>query len=242
MIKLVVSDFDGTLRLKGKNTPDPSVLSKIESIINNGTHFAVSSGRLLQDLETHFVNIAEKMYFISSDGALITHNGITIFQTPFSLNSLAFVFSTHNSDLIRFFSKDTVYALGTSDVSTDAIISKVHEIKEPIYKIISYKSQINGFDSLHSRIHYSGEELTEYVPLFANKGVALGALQRHLGVSLYDTLAMGDRDNDIPMMKNAKYKVSVGNRCEKIYAECDIHVSGPDEILEKVWLQSDFTI
>ena len=240
MIKLVVSDFDGTLRTKGNTEPTPSVLAKIKSIIDNGIFFAVSSGRLLCDLDLHFPEIASNLYFISSDGALITKNNKIIFTSPFTHNAVSFFFNSFKGQgSVRFFSKDKTFVLGEKIAESDIPVVYPHQINESIYKIICYNMIASGFEAF-SRIHYSNSELVEFAPLLANKGVALGALQRHLGVSLYDTLAMGDRDNDIPMMKNAKYKVSVGNRCERIYKATDIHVSDPDEILQKVWLKSDF--
>ncbi len=242
MIKLVASDFDGTLLPYGQNELSPEAYKMISNLLLDGCSFTVSSGRVHTEIASHFSSFSDRIFITSSDGALLVKGDKTIYHCPFSFDAVAYAINVSKSKNIpiRLFSKDRVYSTRVkTNVPSDVVVDKYHEIKEHVYKIISYGECIEGFFA-YARSHYSDEGLTEYVPLYANKGLALGALQRHLGVSYFETLAMGDRANDIPMMKNAKFKVCVGDRSFELNKECDIHTSDSVKILEKVWIGSDF--
>ncbi len=243
MIKLVVSDFDGTLLQYGKKELDPLIIKRIRALLDSGCFFAVASGRIESELVHYLSDLSDRIYFISSDGALVTYRNKVLFQSQFSNAALTSALGCVDVEkgYIRLFSQKGVYTTKKTDEFPDDIyIQKPHEIKEPIHKIISYNTSLYAFENSFARSHYSESGINEYVSRFANKGVALGALQRHLGVNLYETLAMGDRNNDIPMMKNAKYRVAVGNRSDELKLVCDIQSDNSLEILQKVWLGSDF--
>lgn len=237
MIKLVVCDLDGTLLPYGEEKINKSVTEKITALVNDGVNFAVSSGRVYAELKEILLDFVDKIYFISSDGALSDYKDRIIFHKPFSNQALDFAISSCRNSSLRFFGRNSVWAFNPTDEHKhDIVIRKSFEIKDPIYKIISYGNPIPNFDGVYSRIHYSDGGLSEYVPPYSNKGVTLGALQRHLGVSIYETVAVGDSINDIPMMKNAKYRVAVGDKKTRLHSECNIFTDRVDEILEKVWL------
>lgn len=244
MIKLVVSDLDGTLLPYGCEKLNSDVLERINAILSDGKFFAVSSGRIYSELKYYLSAISDKVYIVSSDGALLTYGDKIIFHKPFSYDALSYSVSSSNKTVLRFFAKDRVYSFNDKEnrFPQDIKILKPFEIKDSVYKIISYGAPILNFEGIYSRIHYSDGILSEYVPPYADKGIALGALQRHLGVSIYDTLAMGDSVNDIPMMKNAKYSVTVGNASQKLSSKCAICSDSAEVVLEKVWLNSDFDI
>jgi len=239
MIKLVVCDLDGTLLPYGEENIDNNTIKKIIALINDGVYFAVSSGRVYAELRNLLSEFADRIYFISSDGALANFGDRIIFHKPFSADALNFAINSCKNSHLRLFGKDTVWTYNPSgDFAGDIKILKPFEIKDSVYKIISYGSPILNFEGTYSRIHYSDGALSEYVPPYANKGVALGALQRHLGISMFETVAIGDSVNDIPMMKNAKYRVAVGDKLTRLHSECNIFTDNVDKILEKVWLKT----
>ena len=242
MIKLLVSDFDGTLFGSEEQKLDKSIAERIDTLVGNGVVFTVSSGRSYSGLRKFFSGLENKIPFISFDGALVTVNDNVVFQKTFSPDSIEYIFNCAlgEGSHTRFMSKDCTYSIGDTNnkFPSDIKITKRFDIKEPIYKV-----EIFGKTSVCAerdfRLHYEDALVKEFVPAFANKGVALGALQRHLGISLYDTLAMGDNDNDIPMMKNAKYSVCVGDKCMELKRMCNVLTNSAKEILDKVWLGSN---
>ncbi len=242
MIKLVVCDLDGTLLPYGDEKLNSNTVERIKGILDKGIKFAVSSGRVYSELCEFLSDFRENIYFISSDGALMTYADKVIFHKPFSADAMNYAVCSAGKSVLRFFGKDKVWSFNdkSNAFPNDTKFLKPFEIKEPIYKIVSYGAPIPSFVGAYSRIHYSDGSIAEYVPPYANKGVTLGALQRHIGVSLYETVAIGDSVNDIPMMKNAKYSVAVGNSASALCAECKLHSETALAILEKVWLNADF--
>lgn len=242
MIKLVVSDLDGTLLPYGESEIKKQIFERIEALISKGIYFAVSSGRIYSELCEFLKPFRDKIYFISSDGALLTFQDKIIFQKPFTYDALNYAINSCNKSTLAFYSADKVYSFNDTEktILDSTRVLKPFEIKHPVFKIVSSPSQIPMFDGLHARVHYSDGSVSEYVPPFANKGIALGALQRHLGVSLYETLALGDSVNDIPMMKNARFSCSIGKSSSRLSAVCRFSFDSADTVLEKVWINPDF--
>lgn len=56
---------------------------------------------------------------------------------------------------------------------------------------------------------------------FANKGTALTALANELGIPLSQVMAIGDNDNDIPMLRAAGVGVAMGNASANAMAAAD---------------------
>ena len=69
-----------------------------------------------------------------------------------------------------------------------------------------------------------GDNFVDFVSEYANKGVAVRKLMRHLGVSYENTFAVGDGINDVAMFSATAHNVVVGNACDEIKAMADIIV------------------
>ena len=244
MIKLIVCDLDGTLLPYGQDTISERILVRIDSLLSKGLYFAVSSGRVYSELVNYLPSFADRIYFVSSDGALITHRDKVIFHKYFSCDALSFAINSSSDTTLLFYGQKDIYSYNCSesDILGTVKILKPFDFKSPIYKIVSKGVPIKNFEGLYSRIHYSDGMICEYVPPYTNKGVALGALQRHLGVSVYETLAIGDSVNDIPMMKNAKYSCAIGNSSPRLNGFCRFFFESVDTVLEKVWINHNFDV
>ena len=62
----------------------------------------------------------------------------------------------------------------------------------------------------------SSEIYLEIFPEGANKGEALEAICRNLAISPEETIAFGDQELDIPMLKKAGTAVAMGNAIEEL--------------------------
>ncbi|MCC8075564.1 MAG: Cof-type HAD-IIB family hydrolase [Clostridiales bacterium] len=74
-----------------------------------------------------------------------------------------------------------------------------------------------------------------------DKGVGLEILCRHLGLSLEETIVVGDSFNDLPILKKAGLPVAVGNAAEPVKAVCrgvvaDCDHSGVSQAIERYLL------
>lgn len=84
----------------------------------------------------------------------------------------------------------------------------------------------------------TGVGFLEIFPKDVNKGAALKALTKVLKLNIDETIAMGDRDNDIPMLKIAGKGIAMGNALPDVkksseYVTTDNNHSGVGKAIEK---------
>lgn len=88
---------------------------------------------------------------------------------------------------------------------------------------------------------YSEIASLELTAAGVNKGTGLVKLCEHLGISVDETIAVGDADNDIAILKTAGLAVAMGNAEEYVKALADVVVADCDhdgcaEAIEKYLL------
>ena len=84
---------------------------------------------------------------------------------------------------------------------------------------------------LAEKFNFVSSELTlfEILPKGVNKGSVLPKLAAHLGIDMSKTVAIGDYNNDIPMLRAARWGVAVANACEEAKAAANYHTVSNDE-------------
>lgn len=85
---------------------------------------------------------------------------------------------------------------------------------DPVYRL-------SVFDEMHKRfkdiaVSTALEQNVEINHKDANKGTALLALADYIGIDPYDTMAIGDGLNDLPMIKAAGMGVAVSNAAQEV--------------------------
>ncbi len=220
-VKLIVSDLDGTLLLFGARAVSLDVKKYISSVIDRGIHFAVSSGRTYGELVSFLPEFSNDIYFICCDGAHYLMGDRSLYEKPISRSDYDVFFDGY--DCIFHGDKEN-YALGNIPPSTNSFapikITKPSDIDSRIYKISVYGKKIDMSGISGLRMHWDGRDgITQLVCKFANKGAALSDLQTRLMVTTFDTAAMGDSDNDIPMLKCARHAFAIGDRLKLDHTE-----------------------
>lgn len=83
----------------------------------------------------------------------------------------------------------------------------------------------------------SGDENLELTSVNAQKGIALEAFVKEKGISLLETMAIGDNYNDLSMFKRAGRSVAMGNADDIIKAQCDVVTSANEEsgVAKAIW-------
>ena len=71
MIKLVVTDVDGTLVEDGSPNIDPELFETILKLREKGIQFAVASGRPWASVERTFDPVKKKVFYIANNGSYI---------------------------------------------------------------------------------------------------------------------------------------------------------------------------
>lgn len=239
MVKLVVSDFDGTLLPYGEERLSDKVVARINEILNMGIVFAVSSGRTYSELLKYLSDYRDKIYYSCCDGAVTVKNGKVIYSRKIELGDMELFFK-NKSDGFSFVlhGADLNYGVGTLPPDADRFcakkISGIYEIKEKIYKITSYGESINLPEYCALRKHWDGgdNKTTQFVNRYCNKGTALSDLQTRLMVTKYDTACLGDRGNDVCMMKGSRLSYCIGDRCRELMQICNFGFDNAEDAIE----------
>ena len=126
------------------------------------------------------------------------------------------------------------------------LICNYRDVKEPIGKIIFSSEDsdelaaiekvlrshplADGFDFIRSE-----RTLLEILPKGVTKGLALIKLTEYLNVDIANTVAIGDFDNDVAMLKTARLGIAVANASKSAMEAADaVTVSNEEDAIAEV--------
>ena len=75
MIKLVITDIDGTLLDEGQTNLNPEYFDIIRKLTERGVTFAVATGRHAVSVKKTFGPVLDCIWIVSQNGSVIEHNG-----------------------------------------------------------------------------------------------------------------------------------------------------------------------
>lgn len=222
-MKLVVSDTDGTVLMRGEREIGRVASEAIDYVLNSGAAFAVASGRSFGELKRIFKRWEDKIYFIASDGALTVHGGETLFEFPISDFS-SDCFAAHGK-YMTFLKAKSLQLVRAHLKHYENHVMQIDDLSEadaPIYKITDFSRRekpSGGAEELFKV--YESRDMTEYVAKGVNKGTALLLLSEFLGIPKEEILAFGDGKNDVEMFSRAGLACAVGNAPPEIKRKAD---------------------
>lgn len=228
---LLCSDWDGTLYVESRlSTRD---IEKIKYFQDRGGLFTVCSGRYLPFLEQFFDKIKPNTYVITLNGAIIIHPDTKDVLYEGFLGKEAIQILDKIVLEVGGFSNITVYFENAEHAEkinlTDYTYRRRELLERSIYKIITVSDDTSSVarakDYLacgemfgHIAVSswpYSIEILNENNA----KGSAIQRLKQALNAWL--TVAVGDYENDISMIKAADIGYAVGNAATSVKAVAD---------------------
>ena len=234
--KMVFSDMDGTLLWKGLHI---SVENKaaIQKAVDKGVDFVICTGRGVFGVEPHLKEldlIGKKGYVICQNGAAIydLRNMEMVLKKSFSPALVApvsaFARGFGEIELFYYDNRNFMCEKLTPVVEKYCQVMKTSPrvVNDPmeyegeftkclfsgprvyLEKIKAYAEELLG-DQVN--LFYSAETYLEFVVKGVDKGTALEATAKQAGVELKDTIAIGDSDNDLPMILKAGLGVAMQN-------------------------------
>ncbi len=230
-MKLIVSDFDGTLLKRGEKTLNRNIISSIEYILSNNVSFAVASGRTYVELKKFFAPFEKDIYFIANDGANTIYKEETLSEFPINK-----IFS---SDSFALHGKYITYLKTKDGPLTRKILMQYHNhVKlldeawpdEPVYKITDYTK--TKYDDLP--LVYKDRSMNEYIAFGVDKGIALKRLLMHLDIPKEKCSSFGDNINDLPMFAESGTSYAVANALPSVKKAADRVVMGLDTEIRKI--------
>lgn len=242
VIKLIVSDFDGTVLPYGQKAVSAAWRSAVSSAIEEGVLFAISSGRTYGELLSFLPELQDAAYFICCDGAYTVFRGRILYARQIPFPELERLLKQEHSFvgcvLHGAFANYAVGRVPEAVLSHFAAkpITNLHLIREPIFKVTSFGGAEAPALPVGIRMHWDGgrEAMAQYVSRFANKGTALSDLQMRLPVTRLQTACVGDSGNDVAMMHNAVISICVGDRSDELASVCNVSLRSAEESLELI--------
>lgn len=257
MIKLIVSDIDGTLTEDGGSRLNPALYETILKLKEKGIYFAAASGRHSASIEYIFDPIREKIFYIGDNGAYLGCYGRELFLTRYKEEMVDDVVTDMRAaglDILMDCA-DCVYTDSKNQEFLDWLIHGYHfrmkqvedlkELSVPIVKIAGCR--MHGLDGCADefikkysgklKVTLAGEQWVDTMDPVVNKGAAVKLLQESLGILPEETMVFGDQLNDIEMLKQGYYSFAVANarpetkKAARFLADSNVN-NGPLKIME----------
>jgi HAD superfamily hydrolase (TIGR01484 family) len=223
-IKLLSTDFDGTLFAEFENPPVPLKLQKIiGDLQDQGAIWVINTGRdlsgLMEALGRSHLSVKPD-YLVLVEREIYCHENSQYVQLADwnrdCSHAHAELFLRVREDVPHLMAwvnerfSATVYE---DPYSPFCLIAERNEDADVIHEFLNlYCEKIPNLtvvrNDVYARFSHSGY----------NKGTALAELSRRLGIPAENVLAAGDHLNDLPMLLNryAKYLVSPANAVETV--------------------------
>lgn len=222
MLKLVVSDIDGTLLVDGKRELSDEIYNIILELKKRGIFFVAASGRQLTNMRKLFEPITDEVFYIAENGAICQWEKepkvLFEFERELAVRILREVekfpdckvgVSTPSTQYIKSGDGEFYdYMTGYVKYHTTTIDS-FENIQEPILKIAFYNEEkldehYEYFKSMfekETRVAKAGNGWVDFISFDSNKGTGVKFLLEKLGITTDEVVCFGDQQNDIEMLE-----------------------------------------
>lgn len=230
MIKLVVTDIDGTLVEEGKDNLNPEYFQVIRKLTEKGIQFAVASGRHAVSVRRVFGPILDCIWIISQNGNVIEKNGHTqvlkympgewVHELWEELSSypkeegIESIINTAERNYCPFPGTKmhhwvteeyhfNTFGTGGWEYIPDETFSMA-TIYHPI-DCDKFCRENHIYEKWRKRMDVvnTGRTWVDMMMPGINKGSALKHICEEMGINLADSIAFGDNNNDIPLIATA---------------------------------------
>ena len=254
MIKLIASDIDGTLLQNGETAISERFFRQARRLMERGVAVCAASGRQYTSLRSLFAPVAEGMYFLCENGAVVYGPG-----TPGKLLSKTVIDREISLELCRDILAVPDCELLISGTNMSYLCPKTEEYMDHIRYFVGNNTTILGTpeempeDFVKISAYYRpGATLIEplLVPKWgsrfqvaiagacwldftlADKATGIRALCGELGISPEEAIAFGDNYNDIPMLDAVGHPYLMASAAEPLRQRYPTQCPRPEDVLE----------
>jgi len=251
LIRLVAIDLDNTL-LGSDLSISAANRDALERVRDDGVVVAIATGRMFQAARRIVSDLGPDMPIAAYNGALIRmrDGGETLCSMPVDpeeggrvvrfLWDFGVAFQAYFDDEL-YVPRPTlasdyygskygalVHVMGDIEEFASRPSLKYLIIEDP-GRIDSVRRALEGVIGPNLRTMRSQPELLEIVDSRVSKGRALCHLARHFGIDIAHTMAIGDSENDIDMLREAAIGVAVSGAGRDVQAAADYVVASNDD-------------
>ena len=252
MIKLILTDMDGTLLNGEHNVPDQTVETIIQ-LKERGIRFGVASGREYENIRAYFPEFAEEMIFIADNGTLVYDGSEEIYvdcmETEAVIKIIEALRRIPNAWLVLC-GKDLTY-IECKQENKEAILAVAHNFYKNIVpvedavecakqkeilelSIFCEKSAAEAAKQLEwvkeeHQLFVSGLNWIDILNKTAGKGNALKKIQARYGWKPEECMAFGDYLNDKAMLEQVGESYAMANAHPEILATAKYQAPSNEE-------------
>lgn len=255
MIKMVVSDVDGTLLPHSRQSLPEQLFEQIRQLKELGILFVAASGRQIGNLCRLFAPVEQEIGYIAENGGLTVYQGKVLDKGSFSMDltkeiaqavweddSGEFSISGERTYYIHPKTQEFLWLMRDYMHNDIRIIQDFSEIPEECLKV-------SLFDQKHleakipywtrrfgdrARVVTSGNDWLDFMPGNVHKGNGVRCFQKTLGITPEECMAFGDEHNDIEMLQSVRYSYAVTTAREKVKAVSRFETENVMEILARL--------
>ena len=256
MTQLILCDIDGTLLQNGAAAIDPAIFHQIARLQEKGIRFCPASGRQYTSLRKLFAPVADQLYYLCENGAVIFGPGASgpILSRTEMDRALALelcrdilahprcevLISGANTSYLCPKEGDIVSLIRDFVGNNAALLPRPEDMPEPFVKVSAYcRDGAAGVEPQlvprwrdHFRAAVAGEKWLDFT--LADKGTGLRQLCAVLGVPLEDVMAFGDNYNDLPMLELAGRPYLMEGAAEALKARFPRRCRRVEEVLAQL--------
>lgn len=224
MIKLVVSDIDGTLVKDGCHNINPRFFEVISQLKKKGILFAAASGRQLPSIRRLFAPVQDNVIFIAENGAYVVCRDTEMSISPMKKELISTIVEDMRSldgCFLTASGKEATYIETRDEQFWDFLVNGYHNTVRVVDDVLKENLEIiklalynkNGIDkeaavltskwSDQVKVVVAGSMWLDFMDESVDKGNALAKIQRLTGISKEETICFGDNSNDIGMFHQA---------------------------------------
>ncbi|MBS9336697.1 Cof-type HAD-IIB family hydrolase [Fructobacillus papyrifericola] len=251
-IKLISIDIDGTL-LNDNREITPAVKAAVQLASEQGIYVVITTGRPATGVKKVIEElglVSENQYVITHNGGMAQstdHSKMVYHESlPWELFKEAEAFAMTQGAYLQIESDEYAYTMAREQnvfVSQEnyvvqlplKVVDSIADMQAvPFVKamLIGEKDFIDGVqkkvpeDLLEkANVVRSTPNNLEFMNRDASKGAAMLALAKELGIEKDETMAIGDQENDVTMIRQAGIGVAMGNAVAMIQEAADVQTT-----------------
>ena len=254
MIKLIASDIDGTLLQKGETAISERFFTQARHLMDRGIALCAASGRQYSSLRALFAPVAEGMYFLCENGAVVYGPGKellskTVIDREISLELCRDILAIPECEVLISGTNMSYLCPKTEDYvnhiryfvgNNTTILRTPEEMPEDFVKISAYyrpgatlvEPVLGPRWGQRFQMAVAGECWLDFT--LADKATGIRALCQHLGIDTGEVMAFGDNYNDIPMLDAVGHPYLMASAAEPLRRRYPNQCPRPEDVMEKL--------
>lgn len=250
--------MDGTL-LNSNHMVSSRFFEVFKKLQQKNILFVAASGRPYYSIIEKLQPIKDVITVVAENGGLVIQDNSVLLSNTINPEKLAELYglvTTIDNTYPIFCTKNRAYILEAPGnlihifseyYSVYSVIDSLTEIKDDVIKIALYhptNSEAHVFPSVKHlkpglNVVVSGNHWVDISDSNTNKGNAITLLQDHHGITPAETMAFGDYNNDIELLKRAKFSYAMANAHPDVKAVASYNTTsndnyGVEQVLERL--------